>query len=71
MPLKELRINDCDKIKDLTPLADCKELERLVLPAHCKGKQPTARCHMQLARHLHRIEVFFSMAHRSTSLSRR
>ena len=36
MPLKELALNGCTSLTDLSPLADCKQLERLTIPTHCK-----------------------------------
>ncbi len=36
MPLKELLLHDCPNIKDLAPLAGCKDLERITVPAQCK-----------------------------------
>ncbi|MBI4028397.1 MAG: hypothetical protein HY360_25655 [Verrucomicrobia bacterium] len=38
MPITNLDLRGCTGIKDLTPLAECKELVTLFLPAHCKGK---------------------------------
>jgi hypothetical protein len=32
MPLHNLNLYNCDKLHDLTPLADCKQLENLILP---------------------------------------
>jgi len=32
MPLRELRLDGCKRLKDLTPLADCRELENLTIP---------------------------------------
>ncbi|MBI4028400.1 MAG: hypothetical protein HY360_25670 [Verrucomicrobia bacterium] len=36
--MKKLRLESCSELKDLTPLAECKDLEGLVLPSQCKGK---------------------------------
>jgi tetratricopeptide (TPR) repeat protein len=36
MPLKQLDLSYSRKLQDLTPLADCPTLERLILPAQCK-----------------------------------
>lgn len=33
MPLRALRAQNCEKLHDLSPLADCKQLEKLVLPS--------------------------------------
>jgi len=39
MPLTYLYLKARAGIKDLTPLAECKELETLVIPDHFKAKQ--------------------------------
>ena len=36
MPLKDLALNGCEKFQDLTPLASCLQLERLLLPKQCR-----------------------------------
>jgi len=35
MPLKHLGLHACDALNDLSPLADCRQLERLTIPKHC------------------------------------
>jgi len=35
LPLKELLLEDCPRLTDLTPIADCKTLEKLAIPKHC------------------------------------
>jgi len=35
MPLRILSVHGCEKLKDLTPLAECRKLERLAIPEHC------------------------------------
>ena len=35
MPLKELTLDGCKNLHDLTPLAECRQLERLTIPVHC------------------------------------
>jgi len=37
MPLTDLFLLECAKIQDLTPLLDCRQLERLVIPTTCKN----------------------------------
>ncbi len=32
LPIRELRLDGCEKLQDLTPLAQCTELEILILP---------------------------------------
>jgi len=36
MPLKELLMEKCENLQDLTPLADCQQLELLIIPSQCK-----------------------------------
>jgi len=36
MPLKELRLDGCENLRDLTLLAECKQLERITIPSHCE-----------------------------------
>ncbi|MBI4023634.1 MAG: hypothetical protein HY360_01550 [Verrucomicrobia bacterium] len=38
MAITNLDLSHCTGIKDLTPLAECKELGKLSIPAQCKGK---------------------------------
>jgi len=35
MPLQNLELDGCESLRDLTPLADCRQLETLVIPRHC------------------------------------
>jgi hypothetical protein len=35
-PLRELILEDCRQVKDLTPLAQCEKLETLILPRQVK-----------------------------------
>jgi len=34
-PLKELDLRGCTELQDLSCLVECRELERLAVPAHC------------------------------------
>jgi hypothetical protein len=36
LPLRELRLEKCAKLTDLSPLADCKDLELLDIPPQCQ-----------------------------------
>ena len=40
MPLEELRLDGCERLTDLGPLAECRSLERLIVPAHCASFDP-------------------------------
>jgi serine/threonine protein kinase len=37
LPLKFLALNGCPNVIDLAPVSDCKELETLFIPSHCKN----------------------------------
>jgi len=37
MPLTNLRFNNCSELANLSPLADCRQLEQLTLPPNAKG----------------------------------
>jgi len=40
MPLKDLNLDGCDQIKDISPLVQCKNLQRLVLPLSVQNLEP-------------------------------
>jgi FHA domain-containing protein len=40
MPLRELTLAGCGNVRDVSPLASCQQLERLVLPSQCAELAP-------------------------------
>ncbi len=49
MPLARLSLHDCQQVTDVSPLADCRELQELVLPPNAKNIE-SLRAHPKLER---------------------